>query len=362
MWRVSHLRAVCTAAFLGAVAVASGQLRWLSTEYDFGTWREASGPRTGVVKAVNEGPDTVIITRVKPSCGCTAAGYDRDPIAPGDTTTVSFTYDPARRPGTFAKTVRVYIAGQDSPTIIHIRGTIVGTPASLAADYPIEYGALRLATDHVALPATPYGKNSYGVLRGYNQSDDTVKMNLVVHGPDDALSADMAAKNVPPGEVFAISFCLNGAVALPGLNSYLVEVCGQSRGKDCYIVAVDGEVQTPVARMTAGQLASAPRLYLPATLVELPAPKAGKNTVKFRFKVENNGKTPLTFTRVYSRSDAVKILSHPTVLKPGRHAEITGEVLLDRLADEATVYGLDVELVTNDPHTPVTTVRLAGRR
>lgn len=350
------------AAFIGAVAVASGQLRWLSTEYDFGTWREASGPRTGVVKAVNQGPDTVIITRVKPSCGCTAAEYDHDPIAPGDTTTVSFTYDPARRPGTFAKTVRVYIAGQDNPTIIHIRGTIVGTPASLAVDYPVEFGALRLATDRVVLPATPYGKNSYGVLRGYNQSDDTVRMALAVHGSSDALTADMATKDVPPGEVFAISFCLNGAGALPGLNSYKVDVCGQSHGKDCYIVGVDGEVQAPVARMTAEQLASAPRLYLPATLVEMPAPKAGKNTVRFRFKVENNGKTPLTFTRVYSRSDAVRILSQPTVLKPGKHAEITGEVRLNHIEEGVDAYGIDVEMVTNDPHTPVTTVRLAGHR
>ncbi len=362
MWRVSSLRVVCVAACIGIVTAASGQLRWLATEYDFGTWRETSGPRTGMVKAVNEGPDTVVITRVKPSCGCTAAEYDRDPIAPGDTTAVSFTYDPARRPGRFAKTVRVYIAGQDTPTIIRIRGTIVGMPASLTVDYPVEFGTLRLAADHVVLPATPYGKNAYGVLRGYNQSDDTVTINLTIHGADNVLTAGMADKKVPPGEVFAISFCLNGSTALPGLDGYMMEVCGQSRSKDCCIVAVEGEVQAPVTQMTSEQLAVAPRLYLPATHVELSAPRTGKNTVGFRFKVENQGKTPLTFMRVYSRSDAVRIFSQPSEVKPGKRAEITGEVLLDRLEEGVAAYGIDIEMVTNDPHTPVTTIRLAGRK
>lgn len=349
---------VCLAGFLSSGA----QLRWLATEYDFGTWRELSGPRTGMVQAVNEGPDTVLITRVRPSCGCTAAEYDPDPIAPGDTTTVTFTYDPARRPGTFSKTVRVYVAGQEKPTIIGIRGTIVGTPATLALDYPVEFGPLRLASDHVALPATSYGKNAYGTLRGYNQSDDTVSVRLAVHGDNDALTAEMAARKVPPGEVFAISFCLNGSEALPGLNGYMVEVCGEAHGKDCYALAVEGEVLAPVARMSAEQLAAAPLLFLPANLVELPTPKSGKNTVPFRFTVENNGVSALTFTRVYSRSGAVNVLRYPTALKPGKHAEISGEVLLDKLPDDAAAYGLDVELVTNDPHTPVTTVRLAGRR
>lgn len=345
----------------GCMSVCA-QLQWLTTEYDFGTWREVAGPRTGIVQAVNHGPDTVQIIRVRPSCGCTAVEYDRDPIAPGDTATVSFTYDPARRPGTFAKTVRVYVAGQNDPTVINIRGTIVGTPATLTADYPIESGALRLASDHIMLPASPYGKNAYGVLHGYNQSEDTVRVTLTVHGDNDALSAEMVSGQVPPGEVFAISFCLNGTESLPGLNSYMVEVCGHDRARDCYVVAVEGEVHAPVTRMTPEQLAEAPRLYLPATLVELPAPKGSGKPVTFRFVVENRGKTPLTLTRVYSRSDAVSIRRFPTVLKPGKRAEVIGEVLTDRLPENASVYGLDVEVVSSDPHTPVTTVRLAGHR
>ena len=40
-------------------------IEWLSTSYDFGTFKEAEGPQTGCVRMVNHGPEETIINRLQ---------------------------------------------------------------------------------------------------------------------------------------------------------------------------------------------------------------------------------------------------------------------------------------------------------
>lgn len=97
---------LCVAA-AWAVFMTPAKVTWLSTHYNYGAFREEEGPRKGSLSFVNSGDAPTFIRNVRPSCGCTAADYPRDMIAPGDTATIEFTYDPARRPGPFDKTIRV---------------------------------------------------------------------------------------------------------------------------------------------------------------------------------------------------------------------------------------------------------------
>lgn len=93
-------------------------------EYDFGDIREADGPvsHTFVVKNVGKSP--LVLTRVNASCGCTKPEYSREPIAPGATTKVKVTYNPAGRPGQFVKSIAIYSNGADGTTIVRIRGVV----------------------------------------------------------------------------------------------------------------------------------------------------------------------------------------------------------------------------------------------
>ena len=96
------------------VAVAGGKTRLLTPEYDFGVLQEDQGAVTGSAFVVNDGPDTTYVRDVRPSCGCTGAEYSREPLAPGDTTEVWFTYNPVGRPGTIGKTVKIYMGDDDA--------------------------------------------------------------------------------------------------------------------------------------------------------------------------------------------------------------------------------------------------------
>ncbi len=55
----------------------------------------------------NTGSDTLVITRVKPTCGCTAAPLSSDRIAPGDTAMISVSLDTSKLHGKVRKFVNV---------------------------------------------------------------------------------------------------------------------------------------------------------------------------------------------------------------------------------------------------------------
>lgn len=93
--------------------------------YDFGTINESDGPVSHSFSVKNEGNMPLVITRVIASCGCTSPEWPKEPIAPGDSTTLKVTFDPDGRPGMFAKTISIYSNGKRGSYILTIRGKVV---------------------------------------------------------------------------------------------------------------------------------------------------------------------------------------------------------------------------------------------
>lgn len=116
---------ICMAILL-ATASASAQAV-ISTEtssHDFGTIKEADGKVSHTFQIKNTGDKPLVITRVIASCGCTTPEWTKEPIAAGQTGTVQITFDPANRPGPFAKTISVYSNGKTGSFILTVRGKV----------------------------------------------------------------------------------------------------------------------------------------------------------------------------------------------------------------------------------------------
>lgn len=213
---------VAAAVGIGA-SVSRGEVRMLQPEYDFGVIREVDGPQTGRVAFVNDGPDSVYVQSVRPSCGCTGADYFEAPLAKGDTTWVSFTYNPAGRPGNFTKTVKVYFGPQEERHIIRMTGRVVGAPQTLSRNYPIEDGPIRLSEKTIELRDVKPNTGRHAFIRIVNQSMDTVTPAWDYAGKE--LSIDCAPAKIGPGEIGSIGIFLNvPADAKAGLLEYVVPV------------------------------------------------------------------------------------------------------------------------------------------
>lgn len=110
---------------LGAISGADGGSFSLDkTVHDFGTVSVKDGPQSCVFTVTNTGTEPLRILTVISSCGCTAAGWTKEPIAPGSTGKVEVSYTNDEGPYPFDKALTVYFDGITKPAVIHIRGTV----------------------------------------------------------------------------------------------------------------------------------------------------------------------------------------------------------------------------------------------
>jgi hypothetical protein len=95
-------------------------------EYDYGTiTQEHDGICVFVFK--NTGKNPLVLSNVRPSCGCTVPKWSKEPIKGGDESNIEVKYN-TRRPGSFSKSITVYSNATNSPVVLKIKGNVVAKP------------------------------------------------------------------------------------------------------------------------------------------------------------------------------------------------------------------------------------------
>ena len=108
------------------VFAAGPCIEFPETSKSFGTFR-LDLIQTMDFEFVNTGDEPLLILNVNTDCGCTAAGYPHDEIAPGDTAKISVRYNGRNNPtGTFRKQVRVRSNDPEHPLVrLFIKGKAI---------------------------------------------------------------------------------------------------------------------------------------------------------------------------------------------------------------------------------------------
>jgi hypothetical protein len=81
-------------------------VQWEVKSKDFNTIKIGTAAEF-TFKVKNVSNSTLSISSAAPSCGCTASSYTTTPIKPGESGTVTASYNTEGRPGFFYKSVRV---------------------------------------------------------------------------------------------------------------------------------------------------------------------------------------------------------------------------------------------------------------
>lgn len=353
--------AAIAALSMAVDAYADGQasrVRWLEHDYNFGLMLEEEGPKTGHLSFVNEGNSPVTMVRVRPSCGCTSATYDEDPVAPGDTATIVFTYDPEGRPGRFEKSIRVTFA-DDSHARLGIRGNVLGTDSSLRTFYPIEVGTLRLTEDVVLADKVRFGAVINRFITGYNASTDTIRPQL--SAISNGLTIVPSTEVVAPGDLVTYAIAYDSrATEITGPVALSFEVAENDRPEaQRHTVTFRAENIPDIGRY-GNDINVVPLIYLapsPLDLGELIGKQAAKPQRR-TVAVTNEGKSVLRVTRVYSDSPAVKAVKLPGDIAPGHTSKIEIEVDPRRLDDGP--FRIELKVVSSDPIHPIQTLNITG--
>lgn len=187
--------------FLAALASAwalqaSAQIVSSADTVRFGVIREVDGKKTVRAFVRNAGSAPAAILKVRPSCGCTAASFQKEEFAPGDSAWIDLTYDPYRRPGGFEKYVKVYPV--DGEMIrIPIEGTVFASPETIDLMYPADGGLLRISEATLTPPAPLTERRSLHV-NVYNDSPLPVWPRL--ESGSDAVEWESFPDSIPPGD------------------------------------------------------------------------------------------------------------------------------------------------------------------
>lgn len=345
---------LCCAFF----ASAGDNLEWLQTDYDFGTFKELEGSKTGVVKFINRGTAPTLITRVRTSCGCTGAEYREGLIVPGDTAWVSFTYDPTGRPGRFEKTVKVYTGADNDLTSITIRGTVIGEPASLKKLYPVDAGELRLSGDFTNLGDIKAGQGRHFFLNGYNLTTDTLRPRIIALPAP--FSFAMSPAEVPPGDLVTFSIYYDASKEKDlGEHEYSFRVLTDEKSSTATDYRVKVTLHPDAAANHFAGNGKEPRATLSTELIDLG--KTGTSgKASFEFSIKNSGRAPLIVNRIYSPNGAIHISSYPEKLKPGKTGKVKGYVNLSDI--DTAGFGISLDIITNDADRPERSIRISGLR
>ena len=93
------------------------------TTFEYGNVKSGSdGHRFFTV--TNKGDKPLIISEVKPSCGCTTPEWSKDPILPGKSTQIKVGYNTSIK-GSFNKLIEVFSNDpENSRSVIYIKGNV----------------------------------------------------------------------------------------------------------------------------------------------------------------------------------------------------------------------------------------------
>lgn len=115
-----------------SIAEADAMLTLKESEYDFGKIPQGK-PVTHVFEVTNKGTQSLKITNINASCGCTTPEWEKDRVvAPGEKTNITVGYNAAAE-GQFTKFITVTYNDTQTKQIT-IKGEVWKTPGSSAPE------------------------------------------------------------------------------------------------------------------------------------------------------------------------------------------------------------------------------------
>lgn len=333
---------------------ASAQVKWLSTEHDFGAFDEDDGKVPATFRFVNTGEEPLYIRHVRSTCGCTVPEYSRLKIMPGDTASVTAVYNPSGRPGRFAKSLVVTLSN-DSIQRLHIKGVVIGTQNTVRSRFPLEVGPIRMRGNMLPFGSVKTGKMRSEYIEVYNTSHEPV---VAQWGPTPSYLRIVATNDtVRPGEMGVYSFLLTPNADTPyGLltDSVTYTVPGQEP-VNFEIAAI---IEEDFSKLSKKQLENAPHISVDTDMLDFGDFTAANTPITRQFTVTNTGKDDLILRRVYTTEKGMTVDAPDLRLKKGRTAVVT--VTFDPAGFEAPILNSRLLIIANDPDRPMTTVRLVG--
>lgn len=337
-------------------AAAAPQIKWLHTEHDFGAFDEDLAEVECRFRFVNTGNEAVVINNARATCGCTTPQYTHEPIAPGDTADIRVSYNAIGRPGKFSKKIYVYTNTVPDRSTLTISGTVIGASNTVQSRFPVDAGRLKLRNSTVAFGDVTRGKIKSQFLEAYNQSSDTLRP--VWSGVPDYIQIATAPEAVAPGEQVTFTLFLNSSKA-PEWGINIADMTlradrSDRTGTDIESIAI---VSEDFSTMTDAERRRSPMSRISPLKIDLGRVDTSE-PIDVTVSIGNDGKDPLLIRRAYTIDSGVTANADRPSVKHGNTATV--RIHINPAEIDGDIINSRINIITNDPVTPLTTVRVTG--
>lgn len=339
----------------GVLCAQQPVITFTKTTHDFGRINEADGRVTTIFEFKNEGMEPLVLSNVRASCGCTTPKWTKTPVEPGQTGSISVTYNPNGRPGKFQKSITV-TSNAEQPTVkLYIKGEVIPKAAKQVNKYPVKMGDLSLNANTINYGTIYKGNNQTKALSYTNTTDQDLTIEVLT-ADSDPIIAQASLTPIKKGQEGEIHINLDAAKGKhygPQTFYVYVVVNGKKQLTDEYKITLSANVEEDFSKLTPQEKQNAPIVEVQKKF-DLGEIQAGKKTKK-SFTFRNAGINPLYVRAIINQSEQMfRASASKTTLKSGKQASIAIE--LNGMDGNESLkpgeYNRMITLMTNDPVNP----------
>lgn len=323
--------------------------------HDFGKIKEEDGNATCEFVITNTGNAPLVLNRVSASCGCTTPDWTKEPIAPGKTGVVKVTYGAKGRPGPFVKTISVFSNAQEAPFVLKIKGDVVPMAQNPTSAYPSTIGDLRLKQTALNFNAVKITEIRKQVIEVYNPTSAPVELSF--SNVSKGISVTANPVTLAPQSAGKIEIAFDGSASKGsyGKQNKTFNVLLNKKSVANNSVSVSAIVIDDFSFTSPKQIENAPIITYSPGYINFGSLADAKPQV---LKISNSGKSDLVIRSIQAENENFIISGGKKTIKAGESADFNVEVSKKNTAGANTA----LYIVTNDPKSPMKTIRLVVKK
>lgn len=306
---------------LGLVAFSQPRMQLLTTEHDFGVFKEEAGKQTFNFIVTNTGDSALFIKNVVPSCGCTTPEWTQSPIPPKGQGKVTAIYDPAGRPGVFTKTLSIHTNSRPEVVVLVIKGEVQAREKTIEVLFTFAVGPVRFESNQMAFTNITKNEKKIRVMQVINTSNAPVRIEF--DGLPQHLELKVNPETLKPGQKGLVEGTYDATKNPGGWGNVIdmpkIKINGVVQNNLYYYVSAN--LLEDFSGLSKEDILNAPVFKLAATTVDIGTmPPATNRDIEFKYR--NEGKRDLNIRFVKPSCGCTAVQQGSMVVKPGQESSI----------------------------------------
>jgi hypothetical protein len=345
-----------------------------TTTYDFGKINEDGGNAIHTFFFSNTGTDTLSLSNVKASCGCTTADWSKGPVLPGQMGYIKAEYHPKNRVGIFNKSITVTSNAKVPTQVLIIKGEVLARKRDYKDTFIVQSGNLRMKSNHIAFMEIKNNQVKTDTLDILNDWGKT--MTLKATSKLSFATYKVIPEILKPNEKGMIILTYDASAKKDwGLVYDYIYLETNDTLETQKIITISANIVEDFSALTEKQKLKAPKVTFDTLTYDFGSVKEG-DTVKYSFIFVNKGKSDLVIRKIKSSCGCTAVemvdgssnqkmnsgtkedASGSYIFKKGKGGKI--EVAFNttgRKGDQSKT----ITVITNDPERSVITLNIKGK-